>query len=84
LSASFSSQFKLLCVTCPEGIRWQRLRGRYPNREDFHGADAHSVEQHIDALCGGAFAALNNEGSLEELYRAVEGVLGRIRNGGLS
>jgi dephospho-CoA kinase len=84
LSRAFSSHFRLLCIESPEETRWQRLKQRYPEIDDLHRADSHSVEQHIASLCGEAFAILKNEGSKEELFASVDAVLGKIRPGGQS
>jgi dephospho-CoA kinase len=82
LSNSFSSQFHLLYIESSEPSRWQRLKSRYPTLELFHAADSHPVEQQIESLRKVAFATINNEGSLPELYREVDSQLHRIRKGG--
>jgi len=82
LSTTFPSQFRLLCVESPASMRWQRLMPRYHAVEAFQSADSHPVEQQIDSLCESAFAALKNNGTLDELYLGVDEVMKRIRPGG--
>jgi dephospho-CoA kinase len=84
LKKTFPSDFWLLYVESTETMRWQRLREKkYPELEDFRRADSHPVEQQIDSLKRYAFEVIVNNGSLQELYSKVDGVLRRIRPGGL-
>lgn len=82
LNAAFSPHFLLVYVDSPPEMRWQRLQHRYPTLEDFRRADSHPVEQHIDSLRARAFAVLENDTSLQNLYSNVDAVLTRIRLGG--
>jgi dephospho-CoA kinase len=84
LSRTFASSFYLLYVNSTLELRWQRLSGRYAKFERFRAADSHPVEQYIDSLQDKAFAIVNNESSLEELYAKVDAVLNRIKSGGRS
>ena len=83
LNGAFSPYFYLLFVSCPSELRWRRLRGRYPEQDRFHQADSHPVEQQINSLRDRAFAELDNDGSLQNLYFKVDAVLNEIRPGGL-
>jgi dephospho-CoA kinase len=71
---SFPSSFHLLYIDSPVQQRWLRLngRGRYASREAFEAADSHAVEQQIDLLRGSADLVIENRGSLQELYAAVD------------
>ena len=82
LSSAFASSFYLLYVDSPPKLRWHRLSRRYAEFERFRAADSHPVEQHIGSLRDQAFAVVNNESSLEDLYAKVDAVLNRIKPGG--
>jgi len=82
LNAAFSPHFFLVYVNSPLEMRWRRLQWRYPTLDDFHTADSHPVEQQIEALRGRAFAVLDNESSMKDLYSKVDDVLARIWTGG--
>ncbi len=84
LTKSFAPHFFLLYIDCAQEIRWQRLRMRFPQFEDFNRVDSHPVEQQIETLRGEAFRLLNNTGSLQDLYSEVDAVLQQIRPGGQS
>jgi dephospho-CoA kinase len=82
LRSTFSPHFYLLFVSSPAEIRWQRLRFRYPEHVAFSEADSHPVEQQIDSLRSKAFAVLDNDGSLQDLYSKADAELKKIRSGG--
>lgn len=82
LNGAFSPHFFLVYVNSPPEMRWRRLQLRYPLLDDFNRADSHPVEQQIEALRARAFATLDNEGSMMNLYSEVDDVLVRIRTGG--
>ncbi len=82
LNTAFGPHFYLLYVSSPPELRWHRLQSRYPDLEVFRRADSHPVEQQIDSLRDKAFAVLDNEGSLQNLYSKVDVVLEKIRSGG--
>jgi dephospho-CoA kinase len=82
LTKAFSSQFRLLYIESRQETRWDRLRKRYPEEDDFRCADSHPVEQRIDTLRGKAFAVLENDSTLQDLYSKVEAVIKTIRSGG--
>jgi dephospho-CoA kinase len=82
LSQAFSSHFCLLYVESPQGTRWRRLQERYPDLATFRSVDSHPVEQQIDNLRGKAFAVIDNDGSLQELYSKVDAKLKEVRRGG--
>jgi dephospho-CoA kinase len=81
LDTAFSPHFYLLFLKAPAEMRWQRLRPRYPEQNDFNRADSHPVEQQIDSLRYRAFAVLDNDNSLQSLYSKVNAVLQKIRSG---
>jgi dephospho-CoA kinase len=82
LTKAFPSHFCLLFIDCAQETRWQRLRSRYPECEDFARADSHPVEQQIENLRGKAFDSITNDGSLDELYSKIDRLLERIHQGG--
>ena len=83
LNSAFKPHFFLVYVNSPPEMRWQRpFRRRYPTLDDFRRADSHPVEQQIESLRNRAFAALDNESSMRNLYSKVDDVLMRIRTGG--
>jgi dephospho-CoA kinase len=82
LTRSFAPRFFLLYIDCPQETRWQRLRSRYPELEDFSRADFHPVEQQIDALRIRAFNVIANDGSLRDLFSQVDGLLEQIQKVG--
>jgi dephospho-CoA kinase len=82
LTSTFSPRFFLVYVNSPPELRSQRLQRRYPTLVDFRGADSHPVEQQIESLRDRAFATLDNESSMKNLYSKVDDVLVRIRTGG--
>jgi dephospho-CoA kinase len=82
LTNAFPSQFQLLFIDSSQETRWQRVRKRYPEPDGFRQADSHPVEQRIDALRSEAFAVLENDGTLQDLYSKVEAALKTIRSGG--
>ncbi len=82
LNRAFSPHFFLMYVDSPPEMRWRRLQRRYPTLDDFCRADSHPVEQQIDSLRDRAFAVLDNEGLMKNLYSKVDDVLDRIRTGG--
>jgi dephospho-CoA kinase len=84
LTKAFSSHFRLLYIESHQEIRWQRVRKRYSELEAFRHADSHPVEQQIDGLRSKAFAVLQNDGTLRELYSKVDAVLKTIQSGGQS
>jgi dephospho-CoA kinase len=82
LDSAFTPDFFLVYVNSPPEIRWRRLQRRYPTLDDFRRADTHPVEQQIESLRSRAFAALDNESSMRDLYSKVDDVLVKIRTGG--
>ena len=82
LNSAFSPRFYMVYLSSPPELRWRRLQSRYPGLEDFGRADSHLVEQRIDSLRDKAFAVLDNDRSLENLYSKVDAVLNTIRSGG--
>jgi dephospho-CoA kinase len=82
LTKAFPSQFRLLYIESRQETRWQRVRKRYAELDSFRRADSHPVEQNIDALRSEAFAVLENDSTLEDLYSKVEAELKKIRSGG--
>jgi dephospho-CoA kinase len=74
LSGDFSESFRLWYIDSPPQVRFDRLnqKGKYADFDSFAAADAHPVEQHIDLLKADATTVVANEGTLQELYAAVE------------
>jgi dephospho-CoA kinase len=74
LKDSFAHSFHLLYIDTPREERWKRLRARgvYANPEDFDLADSHPVEQQIGSLRAYAALIIPNEGSLQDLYVALD------------
>jgi dephospho-CoA kinase len=74
LNHDFHGSFRLLYIDSPPRIRFERLKQKrkYTDLASFSAADAHPVEQHIDSLRANATTVIANEGTLQELYAAVE------------
>lgn len=77
LVAKFGRQFRLVYLEAPEVVRWKR-KTRFPTIEQFRVADSHPVEQQIDLLKPKAFEIIENEGSLDHLFLAMDKVVKRI------
>jgi dephospho-CoA kinase len=82
LTKAFPSNFRLLYIESRQETRWQRVRKRYAELDTFRQADSHPVEQQIDALRSKAFAVVENDGTLQDLYLKVEALVKTIRSGG--
>lgn len=84
LSNSFSESFRLLYIDSPSSLRFERLnqKGKYEDLRSFDAADSHPVEQQIDSLCANARLVVDNEGSLQDLYTAVDGAISNFRKEG--
>jgi|GEM_PF-1481079 len=86
LTSSFSDSFNLLYIDCPPRLRFDRLnqKGKYADFNSFDAADSHPVEQQIDSLRANAALVTHNEGSLQDLYAAVDEAISRFRKEGQS
>jgi dephospho-CoA kinase len=84
LTKAFPSQFWLLYIESRQETRWQRVRKRYADLDGFRRADSHPVERQIDVLRSKAFAVLENDGTLQDLYSKMEVVLQTVSSGGKS
>ena len=86
LHSSFFPSFRLLFIDSPPALRFDRLnqKGKYAGFASFQAADSHLVEQQIDSLRTNAALVLRNEGSLQELYAAVDETVSRFRKEGQS
>jgi len=82
LSTNFGRQFKLLYIESPLETRWQRLQSRSATLEDFSRRESEPVEQQIPALREKAYAIIDNDRTLQELYTNVDAALDGIRTGG--
>ncbi len=84
LSDSFSASFHLLFIDSPPRLRFERLnrKGKYADFASFAAADSHPVEQQIDSLRVSATLVIRNEGSLPDLYAAVDEALLALRKEG--
>jgi dephospho-CoA kinase len=80
LSAEFGSDFYLIYVDAPEVTRRKRTigDGRFRSITDFHSADHHLVEQSLGALRARAYATLENNGTLDAYYAALDLMTNKI------
>jgi dephospho-CoA kinase len=81
LTGAFPGKLRLVYLDSPAQTRWQRLLRTYPTFEQFKQADTALVEQHIDSLRDKAFAVLENNRSLQDLYVGVDALLKRMFQG---
>jgi hypothetical protein len=81
LAEAFSSSFRLLYIDSGAEQRWNHLngKGRYTIRDIFDAADSHPVEQQIESLRAKAALVLRNEGSLQDLYTAIDEAIPSFR-----
>ena len=86
LSNSFSASFRLLFIDSPPRLRFERLnqKGKYADSASFAVADSHPVEQHIDSLGMNATLLIHNQGSLQDIYAAVDEAIRTFRKEGQS
>jgi dephospho-CoA kinase len=86
LRSSFFPSFRLLFIDSPSDLRFSRLnqKGKYAEFASFHAVDSHPVEQQIDSLRTSAALVIRNDGSLQELYAAVDETISRFRKEGQS
>ena len=84
LSNSFQVSFRLLFIDSPPRLRFERLnqKGKYADFASFEGADSHLVEQHIDSLRANAAQSIHNEGTLQDLYAALDEAVRNFRKEG--
>jgi dephospho-CoA kinase len=84
LKHAFGPSFHLLYLDCPQQVRWHRkkVKEKYQSLEAFRRADSHPVEQHIESLRSGAALVLRNDGSLHDLYSALDEAVRQFKNGG--
>jgi dephospho-CoA kinase len=84
LCDKYFPSFHLLFIDSPPRLRFDRLnrRGRYADFASFLSADSHPVEQQINSLRIGTSLVIPNEGSLQELYKVIDGVISRFRKEG--
>jgi len=86
LSNAFADSFYLLYIDSPASLRFERLnqKGKYADFASFDAADHHPVEQHIDSLRAKAALVIDNRGSLQDLYAAVDRAISDFRKEGES
>jgi dephospho-CoA kinase len=84
LSKAFSASFHLFYIDSGTEQRWNHLngKGRYTSRDIFDAADLHPVEQQIESLRLKANVVLRNEGSLQDLYSAIDKAIPSFRKEG--
>jgi dephospho-CoA kinase len=84
LNNSFSPSFHLLYIDSPPRLRFDRLKekGKYADFASFQAADSHPVEQKIESLRANAAIVISNEGTLQDLYAAVDNATSRFRKEG--
>jgi dephospho-CoA kinase len=82
----FLTSFYLLYIDSPLKVRWEHLKGhsRYTDFASFEAADSHPVEQQIESLRAKAALVIQNEGSLQDLYHAVDKAVRSITREGQS
>jgi dephospho-CoA kinase len=76
--------FRLLFIDSSPKLRYDRLKekGKYVESASFLAADSHPVEQQIDSLRVSAALVIGNEGSLPELYEAIDHAVSRFSKEG--
>jgi dephospho-CoA kinase len=84
LNNSFPVSFRLLYIDSPPQLRFERLKqkGKYADLSLFDVADSHLVEQHINSLRTDATLLIHNEGSVPDLYKAVDEAIDSFRKEG--
>lgn len=84
LRTAFSSCFHPLYIDSSAEQRWNHVsgKGRYTSRDVFDAADSHPVEQQIESLRLKADLVLQNEGSLQSFYTAIDGAIRSFRKEG--
>jgi dephospho-CoA kinase len=77
LHNSYFPSFHLIFIDSPPHLRFDRLnrKGKYGELTAFQVADSHPVEQKIDSLRTNTSLVIHNEGSLHDLYAAIDEVV---------
>lgn len=83
LKNTFPSSFHLLFIESSRIMRWDREKkqSRSATIDAFEAADAHPVEQQIEAFQGRAAQVIRNEGSLQGFYVSLDEAIRRLRVG---
>jgi dephospho-CoA kinase len=83
LKSSFLFSFRLLYIDSTQNARWARLKanGRYADAASFQVADAHPVEEKIELLRPRASSVIQNSGSLDDLYIAIDKAIKKFKSG---
>jgi dephospho-CoA kinase len=73
--------FHLIFIESTRVNRWERLKsgGRYQDLAAFEAAELHPVEQQIGSLREKAALVLSNNGSLNDLYSALDDAIQNFR-----
>ena len=78
--------FHLIAITADQKIRWQRMTRRSENPDDtkktfaeFISDEQKEAEQQITTVAKLAKFKIDNNGSIEELYRQIDEILNRIK-----
>jgi dephospho-CoA kinase len=81
LKKAFTSGFHLIYIDSPPEERWKRLQkhSRFPTLEEFCAADAHAVEQQIQALRKAADVCIQNTRPVQQLYEKLTCLVIRLR-----
>ena len=84
LKNSFPASFRMLFIDSPEEVRWERKKDKtkYSGLRSFKTSDSHPVEQQIEVLRANAALVLQNEGSLQDLYAALDEAVRGFRKAG--
>ena len=81
LSYAFGASFRLVFLEAAPEARFERKRSRFSTYGEFLAADSHPVEAQIDNLKPLAAATIPTEGSLESLFRRLDGWVARCETG---
>jgi dephospho-CoA kinase len=71
LSSTFGASFEMIFLVARHDHRFERLQARFSTLADFHAADSHPVEAHIDDLRPRASIVIPNDDSPEHLYQQL-------------
>lgn len=79
LKHEFDSNFYLLFIDTPQNVRFERLRQRFEDPDQFLTADSHQVESHIGSLETMASAVISGECPVQEFHQNVRQQVERFR-----
>jgi dephospho-CoA kinase len=81
LKKAFESSFHLLFIDSSQEVRWERKKDKkkYASFASFKTADSHPVEQQIESLRASSALVFQNQGSLQDLYAALDEAVRELR-----